>query len=282
MRPRRSLTPVAVALAAVAIALAGCGGDGGNKKSNRAQAYSGAAAGDRGDFKVAFDSPQSEDERAVEQVLRDPNGADVEGLASGLNEALSLPHDITIKIDHGDPSPYFDPERKEIHLQYDFVLYGDQVYTDLYPDDSPEESLNRDASLVDFVLMHEIGHSLIDAYDIPVLGKEEDAVDALATVMMTQFVDGGDDIAVAGADFFGALAGQKGTNFSDSDFWDEHSLDKQRAYAIICWVAGSSDEDLKAVADARLIGEDRLQSCPDEYQQKVRSWFRVLEPHIKA
>jgi hypothetical protein len=35
-----------------------------------------------------------------------------------------------------------------------------------------------------FTLHHELGHALIDQLDLPVLGREEDAVDHLATIMM--------------------------------------------------------------------------------------------------
>ena len=39
--------------------------------------------------------------------------------------------------------------------------------------------------------MHEMGHALIDLYDLPVLGKEEDAADSVATVFLTRAVGNG-------------------------------------------------------------------------------------------
>src|SRR5688500_14135049 len=35
-----------------------------------------------------------------------------------------------------------------------------------------------------FILYHELGHALIDLLNLPVLGREEDAADNLASVMM--------------------------------------------------------------------------------------------------
>ena len=250
---QRSIHALALVLATcTALAVAGCGGGDGDAPGTR----------DRGDLRVAFDPPENEAERRIRQVLEARRGAGVERLARGLNEAVALPRDVTIKIDHGDPSPYFDPERREIHLQYEFV-----------------RSLNGAARLVDFVLVHEIGHALVDAYELPVRGTEEDAVDALATVMMSRFVDGGSDVALAGAGFFGTPGGRQRTG---SGFWDEHSLDRRRAYAIVCWVAGSSRTHFRAVADARPIGGERLRSCPAEYRRNVTRWLPVLKPHLKS
>jgi hypothetical protein len=62
-----------------------------------------------------------------------------------------------------------------------------------------------------------------------VLGREEDAVDSLAAVIIAKFVAGGGDMALSVADFFGWLASHK-RYYDETDFWDEHSLDAQRAY----------------------------------------------------
>ena len=40
-------------------------------------------------------------------------------------------------------------------------------------------------SLTTFVVMHELGHFIVDALDAPILGREEDAADRFATLMMT-------------------------------------------------------------------------------------------------
>ena len=70
--------------------------------------------------------------------------------------------------------------------------------------------------------------------------------------------------------------------YDASAFWDEHSLDIQRAYDIICWVAGSSQEAYDLVAQGELIGESRLVRCPAEYRQQVDGWFALLRPYARA
>ena len=45
-------------------------------------------------------------------------------------------------------------------------------------------------------------------------------------------------IAIAAATLFG-LFGADREQFQEADFWDEHSLDEQRFFNILCWVFGS-------------------------------------------
>jgi hypothetical protein len=49
--------------------------------------------------------------------------------------------------------------------------------------------------------LHEAGHAFIADQNIPVLGKE-DAVDHFATILLLNYVDSGDDIAISAADMF--------------------------------------------------------------------------------
>ena len=141
--------------------------------------------------------------------------------------------------------------------------------------------LGRELAAVDgFVLLHEFGHALIDVYDLPVLGKEEDAADSVATVFLTQTVHNGAEYAFDAARFFDALSAQQ-RRLAPSAYFDEHSLDKQRAYSIVCWIAGSGDDDMAEVRRLRILSDARLQTCPSEYQQKVRSWDELLAPHAR-
>ena len=151
------------------------------------------------------------------------------------------------------------------------------VFEQEYPKIKPERLGELFAELVYFVLFHEIGHALVDQWDLPVLGREEDAVDAFSTIFMTEFVNEG-EFALAGADFFYYLAG-KG-KLSEVDFADEHSFDKQRAYSIACWVYGSNTKRygyLKSVLPA-----SRRVRCPDEYRKLKKAWFSFLKPHVRS
>ena len=88
-----------------------------------------------------------------------------------------------------------------------------------------------------FILMHEVGHALVDVLDLPITGREEDAVDQLAAMML---INTGDKGATAALN--GVRAIQPGQNaiYDNSDFADEHSLGPQRLFNIACWIYGST------------------------------------------
>jgi hypothetical protein len=85
---------------------------------------------------------------------------------------------------------------------------------------------------------------------------------------------------VAGAALFDAWAANR-EEFSAEDFWDEHSLNEQRTYSILCWIYGSNPEAFTPLAEAVEIPESRAARCQSEFQQIALSWSRLLEPHLR-
>jgi Putative metallopeptidase len=132
-----------------------------------------------------------------------------------------------------------------------------------------------------FVMFHEAGHMLISELELPVLGKEEDAVDTLSSIMLLEGEDETLDKALTdSADgwFLSDNAAQEAGN--DYAFWDEHSLDQQRAYAMVCMMVGKDAEGFKEFADDAELPMDRRARCEAEYQSALASWNGVLEPHL--
>ncbi|HEY4095383.1 MAG TPA: DUF4344 domain-containing metallopeptidase [Baekduia sp.] len=205
-----------------------------------------------------------------------------DGVAAVLAHSFVLPTDLGIHVVNGFVGPNYDPQTKTVTLSYGFVNYvGDQLATSFPALRKDHNELGKELAAVDgFVLLHELGHALIDVFALPVLGKEEDAADSVATVFLTQTVDNGAEYAFDAARFFDALSARQ-RKLAPSAYFDEHSLDKQRAYSIVCWIAGSSDEDMATVQHLGILSDARLQTCPSEYQQKVRSWDSLLQPHVR-
>ena len=239
-----------------------------------AGAASSTAAPQAGLFQVVFAQPRNADERILVQLLQAAQLPKVFGL---LSNALILPRNITIRVRGGAAGPYYDPRTRTIILNHEFSALVLRVFQKEYPKITPRRLGELFAELEYFVLLHEVGHALIDQWDLPVVGREEDAVDAFSTIFMTEFVDEG-EFALAGADFFYYLAGTG--KLSEVDFADEHGLNKQRSYSIACWVYGSNTKRygyLKSV-----LPVERRVRCPDEYRKLKKAWLRFLEPHIRA
>src|SRR5205823_3815377 len=81
----------------------------------------------------------------------------------------------------------------------------------------------------DWTFYHELGHALIDIHDLPAVGREEDAVDQLATLVMLLDDEPGEAKALTTALGF-RFSGHESQEAKHPIFWDEHSLNHQRYF----------------------------------------------------
>jgi hypothetical protein len=237
-----------------------------------ATAGSGAQA-PKGRFVVSFAPPRNADERFLVQLLR---ASQLPQVFAELGRHLKLTRNVTIHVQGGPRGPYYDPQTRTIILNHPFSALVLNTFQKEYPRITPHRLGELFAELEYFVLFHEVGHALVHQWNLPVVGREEDAVDAFSTIFMTEFVDDG-EFALAGADFFYYLAGTHKLN--ELDFADEHSFDKQRAYSIACWVYGSNTQRYGFLR--RVLPVERRVRCADEYRQLKRAWFGFLRPHVR-
>src|SRR5437870_3369386 len=229
---------------------------------------------ERGRFLVWYAKPRNSDERFLVSLVK---ASKLGQVMSALSRSLIIPRNVTIAVKGGQAGPYYNPATHIVVLNHPFLELGVRVYSAEYPKISDYELGKALASLEYFVLFHEIGHVLVDLWNIPVLGREEDAVDGFSTIFMTEFVPDGGQIALWGADFFDYLGRHEGT-FGQNEFANEHSLDPQRAYSIACWVYGSNPGKYGGLA--AVIPHERLVRCPTEYRKLRKAWFQFLRPHI--
>jgi hypothetical protein len=135
-----------------------------------------------------------------------------------------------------------------------------------------------------FVLLHEIGHGFVDLYNIPVLGREEDAADRFATWWMSpndqQQEDGTD--AIAAMEWWLASAKVSEDTRQELAWWDEHGIDEQRAYQIACLLYGSDPEIMGPLAGRMNIPKERRNSCIREAQQNSASWAAFLQDQVST
>ncbi len=177
--------------------------------------------------------------------------------------------------------PAYYPDVNEIIMPPEFTDFVFSVFGNSGYVDSADDARDLTLATMAFVFVHEIGHALTNQLELPITGREEDAADQLATVIVTSAGEGAGGIALATA-VLHALFTEDRTQFEAADFWDEHSLDEQRFFNIACWVYGSDPAQYgDAVLDTGL-GEDRLVRCEDEWMQLSNSWEALLAPHVKG
>jgi hypothetical protein len=167
--------------------------------------------------------------------------------------------------------------------QYARALAGNPRLKKL-PEQKREDLVNFVGGNMLFVLLHELGHAAMQEMGLPILGREEDQADNFAIIGL---INVGNQISHRAL-----VEAAKGWFLSDRRdrkdgeplaYYDEHGLDKQRAYNIVCLLFGSDPDRLADLARETQLPRDRQESCKTEDYPKISSsWDGVLQSHRRA
>ena len=134
-----------------------------------------------------------------------------------------------------------------------------------------------------FVVAHELGHAAISEMNLPVLGGEEDAADSFAIITGLTIGTAFSHRVLVEAARGWFLTDRRETKEGEPlACYDEHGLNKQRAYQIVCLMVGSDPTEFKDLAEETKLPEDCQASCRRDYRVASRSWDAVLKPHLHA
>lgn len=207
---------------------------------------------------------------------------------SGINQIVIelsekvFPFSKTLKIQYGDSDgPYYDPEKHSIYIPYTFYLESRDYFTkNGYEKQYGKSAKDGAIDTLLHTLLHEAGHAYIADQEIPVLGKEEDAVDNFATVILLGYVDSGDDIAISAADMFAfeSESAERPDYYEMSEYAGEHSFDMQRYFSTLCLVYGSNPEKYQYLLDEveNDYLEDRKDYCVFNLEMIKNNWHTYL------
>ncbi len=133
-----------------------------------------------------------------------------------------------------------------------------------------------------FVLGHETAHALLSVFEIPVIGREEDGADALAALVALKMGNSFADRVVVNAARGWFLADQRDRKEGvPAAFYDEHGLDLQRAYYIVCLLVGGAPDKFTALANEVKLPKERQGTCKFDFSNVEWSWGEVLKPHMR-
>lgn len=201
----------------------------------------------------------------------------LEAVVIYINNSFKLKHSIELVIGSGR-AVYADSGEKTIFVPFAFFEEARELFTQAGKGDLVNQAVS-DVFL--HTLLHELGHLLIAMYDIPIVGREEDAVDALATVLMLQDFTNGATRVQHTAELY-KLDREPIKNLRKWDFMGEHSLNIQRHYQMMCHVYGSDPTNYQTLKRRIGFADDRASICIDEYRQISRSWAQLLEAYLLA
>lgn len=224
---------------------------------------------------VIYEQPASEEKERVKNDLQQLQS--IEASLDLINDLFKIPDKLTIYVG-GEEGPYYNGEDNSIVIPYGFVSEIEYQFSQ-----ARNNSLNPIDATQDVVMhtiFHEFAHALILMYDIPVLGKEEDAADGLAAVLLIESFEEGQEIALTAADTFRLMRVDK-RDLIEEDFAGEHSFDSQRYYSTICQVFGSDPDKYEYLIQNKNFSEERADLCIEDYDKISRSWQSLLKPYLK-
>jgi hypothetical protein len=287
---------MALFISALALAVAGCGGGSSSSSSSSSTSSTDSAAdtgsGSSEGTETTADSPESAGTGAIKAVWQKPRGeenkvgyellkaSETRYLAKSLASAFELPNTLTIKGVNGfGGGPFYNPEDNSITLPYEFTTVVLGVIAQADPEESQYEWGEAVGAVDSFILAHEFAHALIHNFELPVLGREEDAADGVATALLL-LAGEGSVYAADAAEFWLNFSGRQDPP-QLAEYADNHSFDRQRADNILCWIGGAEEELLVAFVENEVLPESRAVSCPGEWELLRRSVEQVMEPHLQ-
>ncbi len=240
-------------------------------------------------FEYEYVRPRSSELSEVYSFSRDVDILQRLNEVNSLDGILMLPRPLRLlAAECGQVNAYYAPDRGEVVLCYEMVDYLTKLGAQLGTDE--EGTLDRDYMVrfllanLRFIMLHETGHALVDQLQLDITGREEDAVDQLATTMMLTFIDPNEsesemagNLMLAGSFF---LVNSSDEGYRLSHYADEHSLGEQRYFNLMCMLYGANPGRYLRVVTSGRLPEARALRCPDESKRITRSWSRTLLPHF--
>jgi hypothetical protein len=246
-----------------------------------------AKAKETGKFILQFGEVKKDKElQGVKDLLQ--KESDFENVVTAFNDSLLLPENVTIIFEEAGSiqSPYYNRGTNEVHYGYEFVVFTVNLYNKLIPDAGPEELRQHGIDITHFFLLHELGHALIDIYELPVVGDEETPVDILAALIAMEFNTRGLDIVLSGVIFFDAFESLD-PEITAAKLWDEHALNPQRVYNLLCLAYGKMPEQVtdiikeSGVKELQQFIDERKDFCLAKYPTQYNLWLKLLKPHLR-
>jgi hypothetical protein len=239
---------------------------------------------DRGDFKVVYEKTKNPDYQGLQQIFKETQL--LQETARALNDTLAMPADVTVALrECGTTDAPYDADKRRISICYELIDSLSDLFTaDVTSEEGIQQAGIAVAGATLFIFFHEAGHALIRLDALPVTGREEDAVDQLATLLLLESGRQGEKAALDGATTF--LAREKDAKsqaaLAKLAFWNAHALDQQRFTNVICWVYGKNPTEFQYLVEDGTLPADRAPQCPGEYEQMAKTWDALLAPYLKG
>lgn len=200
-------------------------------------------------------------------VGQDPLGSMVEPL----NQYFPPSRDVTVELaECGRAGAFYDARRPAVQLCYELIMQLAEASM------GGESEVGEEAFAGAFaiVLLHQVGHAMVDLLDLPVRVSPEEAADQLVAVM----------VGFAGDELASALDGALVLNELEIDWENPGSgrtaLSGARLQNLLCLLYGANPEAGEWLVEEGTLSAARAQGCQQRYQAVQAEWLQMLSEKV--
>lgn len=245
-----------------------------------------AARPDSPAFEYAYAAPQSPGLQPTYARVREVDLLRALPEVQAIDSMFVLPRPLRfVAAECGEFGAFYRVAGAEVVLCYETLrtLYErgqEQQRVQGLGDDHPLRYVQAN---VRFIVLHETGHALVHLLDLPVTGRQEDAVDQLAAILMLRFA-GLDETPAEVIDNLRMAANwmlSRSTGAYNLDAYaDEHALGEQRYFNLQCLIYGTDPDGFSGMVGAGDLTAARANGCARETRLVTRAWLRLLLPYL--
>ena len=192
---------------------------------------------------------------------------------------IKLPRELKLTFAgcEGEADAWYDATQYQVTLCYEYI---EELWIKA-PKETTEDGVTPEDAVIGPVMevvLHETAHAVFHMLALPILGKEEDAADQFAAIMLLQM---GPETArrtiAATAHMYWREAEESAPDHSD--FASSHSPPIQRFYQLVCTAYGW-DDTLFGYVREKYLDPERADECPDEVETLKASFSKLIGPHL--
>jgi hypothetical protein len=257
------------------------------QESSAGQQVTAAGQVQQGSIHIEYVPPKQPKQQQIYELAKSHRALEAIEL---IFSPFRLPEDLYIKTVScdGKPNAYFsrDDDHPTIRICYEYLEANrkNMPTTTTKAGLKPHEVVTGQLL---FAVAHELGHALLDIYNLPVLGRQEDAADQFATYFILEF--GGERarrlVLAAAYSYKGlreSLKGDPKVTLPLATLSSDHATQEQRFYNLACIAYGYDSKLFAAVVDNVHFPASRAKVCKFEYQNLRYAIRTLISPHIDA
>ena len=228
-------------------------------------------------FRVDYQAPEDPAYATMYEELRASQV--LESLRSVLS-FVRLPRTVRLVLVDcdGDANAYYDPDELTVSVCYEYVRELRKLAESPgRPAGISAESAVRSKLLE--IFLHESAHALYDQLRIPIIGRQEEAADVLAAVVILHMRSHSARETVQGITWMYAQEA-KAEHVGRRKLADVHLLAEQRYYNWMCLAYGARPALFGDLVRDNVLTAERAETCQDEYRRSAYAVTKLMGPYL--